>query len=142
MKIPLIKLDPELPTPLPSHPGDAGADLFARIDFVLEPGEWQTVPTGIAVAIPDGHVGLVAPRSGMAVRNAISVVNGPGVIDAGYRGEIKAVIINHGSESVEFQRGDRIAQLLVLEAPDWEFFVVDHLGDSRRGAGGFGSTGA
>jgi dUTP pyrophosphatase len=142
MKIPLIKLDPELPTPRRAHDGDAGADLFAREDTTLEPGAWAAVPTGVAIAVPDGHVGLVAPRSGLAARNAISVVNGPGVIDAGYRGEIKAILINHSDAAVSLRRGDRIAQLLVLPAPDWEFAEVEALDESSRGEGGFGSTGA
>ena len=142
MKIPLIKLDTELPTPRRSHTGDAGVDLFASESTRLAPGAWAAVPTGVAVAIPEGYVGLIAPRSGLAVRNAISVVNGPGVIDSGYRGELKAVLINHSGETVEFNRGDRIAQLLILHAPAWELAEVDALDESARGEAGFGSTGA
>lgn len=142
MKIPLVKLDPELPTPRRAHTGDAGVDLYAREDTTLPSGGWAAVPTGVAVAIPDGHVGLVAPRSGLAVRNAISVVNGPGVIDSGYRGEIKAVLINHGGAEVILKRGDRIAQLLIVRVPSWELEEVAELDDSARGEGGFGSTGA
>lgn len=142
MKIPLLKLDPELPTPRRAHEGDAGVDLHAREDTTLAPGAWAAIPTGIAVAVPDGHVGLVAPRSGLAARSAISVVNGPGVIDAGYRGEIKAVLINHSSSEVTLRRGDRIAQLLVLPAPTWEPEEVATLEESGRGEGGFGSTGS
>ena len=142
MKIPLIKLDPELPTPGAAHPGDAGADLYAREEVILEPGEWSAVKTGVAVAIPAEYVGLVAPRSGLAVRSAISVVNGPGVIDAGYRGEIMAVLINHSTERVTLKRGDRIAQLLIIETPTWEFVEVEDLDTSERGARGFGSTGS
>jgi len=99
------------------------------------------VPTGIAVAIPEGHTGLVAPRSGLAARHAISVVNGPGVIDAGYRGEINAILINHGPASITLARGDRIAQLLVVPVLQIELFPVGELPDSPRGSGGFGSTG-
>jgi dUTP pyrophosphatase len=99
------------------------------------------VPTGIAVAIPDGHAGLVAPRSGLAARHAISVVNGPGVIDAGYRGEVKAILINHGPEPIALERGDRIAQLLVVPALEIELVAVTELPASQRGSGGFGSTG-
>ena len=142
MKIPLIKLDTELPTPSRSHPGDAGFDLYARVSTELEPGEWAAVATGVAVAIPDGHVGLVAPRSGLAVRSGISVVNGPGVIDTGYRGEIMAVLINHGAERVVLARGDRIAQLIIVPINEWDIEEVDDLEETTRGAAGFGSTGA
>ena len=141
MKIPLIKLDPELPTPRRAHAGDAGVDLYARQDTILGPGSWAAVPTGVAVAIPAGHVGLVAPRSGLAARHAISVVNGPGVIDSGYRGEIKAILINHGSDEVILRRGDRIAQLLIMTFPSWELEEVAELDASVRGDDGFGSTG-
>jgi dUTP pyrophosphatase len=141
MKIPVLLLDPELPMPSRAHPGDAGIDLHARVTTTLEPGEWAMIPTGIAVAVPSGHVGLVAPRSGLAARHAISVVNGPGVIDAGYRGEINAILINHGIESVTFRRGDRIAQMLVTPIVDIDTVKVDTLPDSDRGEGGFGSSG-
>jgi len=141
MKIPLIKLDAALPTPSRAHPGDAGVDLYARQATTLAPGAWKSVATGIAVSIPEGHVGLVAPRSGLAARSAISVVNGPGVIDQGYRGEIKALLINHGFEPVELKRGDRIAQLLVMPIASWDFDLVDELEESDRGKHGFGSTG-
>ena len=141
MKIPLIKLDPELPTPSRAHARDAGVDLYAREDTALAPGAWKAVPTGIAVAIPEGYVGLVAPRSGLAVRSGVSVVNGPGIIDEGYRGEIMAVLINHGPAVLELARGDRIAQLLVVPIADWRFDVVQDLGASERGKQGFGSTG-
>jgi dUTP pyrophosphatase len=141
MKIPLIKLDAELPTPGHAHPGDAGTDLFARRDVVLGPGEWDMVPTGVAIALPDGFVGLVAPRSGLAMRHGISVVNGPGVVDAGYRGELRVIIINHGTETVNLSRGDRIAQILVVPVAEVVFEVVEELPESPRGDGGFGSTG-
>ena len=141
MKIPVVKLDPDLPTPQRAHPGDAGVDLYARVATVLEPGEWAMIPTGIAVAIPDGYVGLVAPRSGLAARNAISVVNGPGVVDAGFRGEIHAILINHSRNRVELDRGNRIAQLVVVPIPEVDLEPVDELPDTARGSGGFGSSG-
>ena len=142
MKIPFLRLDPELSVPHRVHHSDAGMDLHARSDAVIAPGEWAMIPTGIAVAIPEGHAGLVAPRSGLAARHGISVVNGPGVIDAGYRGEIKVILINHGAESLEINRSDRVAQLLVVPVALPELVEVEDLPDSSRGAGGFGSSGA
>lgn len=141
MKIPVLRLDPELPMPARAHSGDAGIDLQARVATTLEPGEWAMIPTGIAVAIPVGHVGLVAPRSGLAARHGISVVNGPGVVDAGYRGEINAILINHGRDSVTLRRGDRIAQMLIVPVAMVETEEVERLPDSDRGSGGFGSSG-
>lgn len=141
MKIPVLRLDPDLPLPQRAHPGDAGVDLHAAVTTVLGPGEWSMVPTGIAVAIPDGHVGLVAPRSGLAARHAITVVNGPGVVDAGFRGELHAIVINHGPVAVELARGDRIAQLIVVPIPATEWEPVDELPVTVRGDGGFGSSG-
>jgi dUTP pyrophosphatase len=108
----------------------------------LEPGERATVPTGIALAIPPGHAGLVAPRSGLAAKHGISVVNGPGLIDAGYRGEIKVVLVNLSAVRFSIERGDRIAQLVVIPVVDQEYHIVDELPDSGRGSGGFGSTGS
>jgi dUTP pyrophosphatase len=142
MKIPFLRLDPELPVPVSAHDGDAGVDLHARDDVVLEPGEWAMVPTGIAVAIPEGHAGLVAPRSGLAARHAIGVVNGPGVVDSGYRGELKVILINHGPTDVHLDRGDRIAQLVVVPVPSVELEEVEELPGSQRGVRGFGSTGS
>jgi dUTP pyrophosphatase len=141
MKIPLLRLDPELPVPGRAHVGDAGVDLQARHDVTLQPGERVMLATGVAVAIPDGYVGLVASRSGMAVRHGIGVVNGPGVIDSGFRGEVHVILINHGPVAVELQRGARIAQLLVVPVAAVELVEVDELPDSERGARGFGSTG-
>jgi dUTP pyrophosphatase len=141
MKIPFLRLDPELSSPRRAHHDDAGIDLRARDDTVLEPGEWAMVPTGVAVAIPEGHAGLVAPRSGLAARHGISVVNGPGVIDSGYRGELKVILINHGTTALHLNRGDRVAQLLVVPIALPEMVEVDELPDSTRGAGGFGSSG-
>lgn len=142
MKIPLHRLDFALPLPKHQQDGDAGVDLHAREDTKIAPGQWDLVPTGVAVAIPEGFVGLVAPRSGLALRSGIGVVNGPGVVDSGYRGELKVILINHSHEEVLLQRGDRIAQLVVVPAADVEFVEVEELPDSGRGDGGFGSTGS
>jgi dUTP pyrophosphatase len=142
MNISYLKLDSELPTPHHSYPGDGGVDLYARASATLVPGEQQMIPTGIAVAIPDGYAGLVVPRSGLAAKHGIGVINGPGLIDAGYRGEIHIVLINHGHEPFDVERGDRIAQLVVVAVAVQEFVEVDILPDSVRGDGGFGSTGS
>ena len=141
MHISVQRLDRELPMPTHSHEGDAGVDLRTSTDFKLQSGERRLVPTGIAVAIPQSYVGLVCPRSGMAVKYGISVVNGPGVVDSGYRGELKVALINHGADSVSFERGDRIAQLLVVPVAVPELTEVVELPTSDRGEGGFGSTG-
>ncbi|WP_345941400.1 dUTP diphosphatase [Nesterenkonia sp. E16_10] len=142
ISVPLKQLDPGLDPPRYAHPGDAGADLLTAEDFTLEPGERRLVPTGIALALPQGWVGLVHPRSGLAVRHGITVVNAPGTVDAGYRGEIKVCLLNTDrSETVHFARGDRIAQLLLQKVEQAEFTLVDDLETSDRGAGGFGSTG-
>ncbi len=142
MQIPLQRLDGELPIPAHAHPGDGGVDLYARESTRLDAGERAVVPTGIAVAIPDGFAGLVTPRSGLAARNGISVVNGPGLVDSGYRGEIKVVLVNLSNGPFEIERGDRIAQFVVIPVAVQEFVPVDELPDSTRGSGGFGSTGA
>ena len=141
MQINFRKLDSELPTPGHAHPGDGGVDLYARENVRLEPEAWTMVPTGIAVAIPVGYAGLVVPRSGLAARRGVGVVNGPGLVDAGYRGEINVILINHGSDPLELERGERIAQLVVVPVVEQEFVEVDELPESERGAGGFGSTG-
>ena len=141
MQITFLKLDSELPNPTHAHPGDGGVDLYARENVRLDPEAWTTVPTGIAVAIPEGYAGLVVPRSGLAARLGVGVVNGPGLVDAGYRGEIKVILINHGPEPLELERGERIAQLVVVPVVDQEFVEVDELPESARGEGGFGSTG-
>ncbi len=142
MKIPLQRLDNGLPVPAHAHPGDGGIDLCARSACELGPGERGLVATGIAVAIPDGYAGFVTPRSGLAARHGISVVNGPGLVDAGYRGEIKVVLVNLSSEAFVIERGDRIAQLVVVPVAVQDFEVVDELRATRRGSGGFGSTGS
>lgn len=141
MQVNFVRIDEELPVPSPAHIGDAAVDLHSRIDVTLEPGARSAVPTGIAVALPEGHAGLVLPRSGHARRHGIGVVNGPGLIDSGYRGEISVLLINHGDETVEFARGDRIAQLAIVPVPAIEWTEVDSLDETTRGAGGFGSTG-
>jgi dUTP pyrophosphatase len=138
----LQRLDLALPLPAYAHPGDAGADLCAAIDVTLRPGERQTVPTGIAIALPPGYVGLVHPRSGLAARHGITVVNAPGTVDAGYRGEIKVTLLNTDAQTpVSFARGDRIAQLVIQRVSHAHFAEVGQLPGSARGAGGFGSTG-
>ena len=138
----IAALDPELPLPGYAHPGDAGADLRARIDVRIEPGQRVAVPTGVAIALPSGFVGFVVPRSGLARRHRIALVNSPGTIDAGYRGEIEVLLINHDHvEPVSIARGDRIAQLVIQPVVQARFHQVDQLPGSHRGEGGFGSSG-
>jgi dUTP pyrophosphatase len=140
--ISIRRLDPELPLPSYAHPGDAGADLYAREDLTLKPGERRLVPTGISLALPEGYVALVHPRSGLAHRNGLSIVNAPGTIDAGYRGEVQVCLVNlDPATPIELRRGDRIAQLVIQQFETATFVEVDHLPDSARGAGGYGSTG-
>jgi dUTP pyrophosphatase len=141
-KILVKQLDPDLPLPSHARPGDAGVDLYASEGGELAPGQRAMVPTGIAVAVPEGHVGLIAPRSGLAVRHGISLVNSPGILDAGYRGEIHVVMINQATEPFSFERGDRIAQLIVVPFATQHYVVVDELPSTERGSGGFGSTGS
>jgi dUTP pyrophosphatase len=141
MEILIMRLDPDLDLPSRAHPGDAGFDLSAREAVDLAPGEWATIPTGIAVAIPEGHAGLVVPRSGIAARHGISVVNGPGVVDAGYRGEVQVVLINLGTVQFRVERGDRIAQLVVVPIASATLTEVAELPESARGPDGFGSSG-
>jgi dUTP pyrophosphatase len=136
------RLDPELPLPAYAHPGDAGADLLTTVDVTIAPGERALVPTGIAIALPEGYAAFVQPRSGLAARHGLSVVNTPGTVDAGYRGEIKVMLINHDlREPIELRRGDRIAQLVVQRVERARFREVAGLPGSVRGAGGYGSTG-
>ncbi len=142
LEISVLRLDPDLPLPAYAHPGDAGADLVTTVDVTLAPGERAMVPTGIALALPEGFVALVHPRSGLAARHGLSIVNTPGTIDAGYRGEIKVLLINHDpKEPIELRRGDRIAQLVVQRFEQARFVDVEVLPESVRGAGGYGSTG-
>jgi dUTP pyrophosphatase len=142
VEILLRRIDEQVPLPSYAHPGDAGADLTTTVDVVLQPGERAMVPTGISIALPSGYVALVHPRSGLAARCGISIVNAPGTIDAGYRGEIKVLLINlDPAEPVKLVRGDRIAQLVVQQFEHARFVEVDELPESRRGDGGYGSTG-
>ena len=135
-------LDPELPAPAYAKPGDAGADLRSRIDFELEPGERALVPTGVAIALPEGYVGLVHPRSGLATKNGITIVNAPGTVDSGYRGELMVTLLNTDkTKSFHVQRGDRIAQLVIQKYEHATFTVVDELDQTERGSSGFGSSG-
>lgn len=142
LDIPLRRLDDGLPVPSYAHPGDAGADLCTAVDVTLAPGERALVPTGVALALPEGYVGLVHPRSGLAHRHGLSIVNAPGTVDAGYRGEIKVCLVNlDASQPVSLERGDRIAQLVVQRVEQVRFVEVDELEGSARGDGGYGSTG-
>ena len=136
------RLDPGLPLPAREHPGDAGLDLRSRLDVRLEPGGRSLVPTGVAIALPSGFAAFVHPRSGMALRHGVTVLNAPGTIDAGYRGEISIILVNHDRfEAFDIARGDRIAQLIVSPVVTAAMVEVSDLPGSHRGSGGFGSTG-
>lgn len=136
------RLDPELPLPAYALPGDAGADIVAATDVTLAPGERAVLPTGLAIALPEGYAAFVHPRSGLAARVGLGLVNAPGTIDCGYRGEIKVIVINHDTaSSLRLSRGERIAQLVVQRVEHARFVEVDELPASERGAGGHGSTG-
>lgn len=136
------RLDPGLPAPAYAHPGDAGADLCAAEDVELAPGERQVVPTGIAIALPDGYAAFVHPRSGLGAKLGVTIVNAPGTVDAGYRGEIKVTLLNTDiRNTVRLKRGDRIAQLVIQRVERAVFHEVETLPGSARGDGGFGSTG-
>jgi dUTP pyrophosphatase len=142
VEILIQRLDADLPLPAYAHPGDAGADLTSAVDIELAPGQRALVPTGIAVALPDGYAAFVHPRSGLAVRAGVGVVNAPGTVDAGYRGEIKVLLINHDpTQPVLLRRGDRIAQLVIQRVEQARFHEVKLLPGSARGEGGYGSTG-
>lgn len=142
MTVQLKMLDDGLAVPAYAHPGDAGADLCTREDFTLEPGQRRLVPTGVSIALPFGYVALIHPRSGLAARHGVTVLNSPGTVDAGYRGEISVTLVNTDrTEPISFRRGDRIAQMLIQRVETVRFETVDELEDSVRGAGGFGSTG-
>lgn len=133
---------PDVPMPSYAHPGDAGADLTTRVDFTLAPGERLTVPTGVKIALPQGYVALVHPRSGLAAKHGVTIVNAPGTVDAGYRGEIAVTLINTDATSpVSFSVGDRIAQLVIQRVERAAFVQVESLPGSHRGESGFGSTG-
>ena len=142
LPVQILMLDGGLEPPAYATDGDAGADLRTAVDLVLEPGERALVPTGVAMALPYGYVGLVHPRSGLAARHGVTVVNAPGTVDAGYRGEIRVCLLNTDRhEAVTFARGDRIAQLVIQRVEHAAFSVVEELPESVRGTGGFGSTG-
>jgi dUTP pyrophosphatase len=142
VQISIRRVDPGLPLPSYAHPGDAGADLHSAVDLTLQPGERALVATGIAMAIPEGYVALVHPRSGLAARHGISIVNAPGTIDAGYRGEVQVCLVNTDPhEPFTIRRGDRIAQLVIQRFETASFVEADALPESVRGAGGYGSTG-
>jgi dUTP pyrophosphatase len=142
VKVLIKRLDPGVPLPIYAKGGDAGADIVSAVDITLAPGERALVPTGISIALPDGYVALVHPRSGLAIKHGVTMVNAPGTVDAGYRGELKLILINHDqTESVSFKRGDRVAQLVIQQVERAEFIEVQELPGSGRGADGFGSTG-
>jgi dUTP pyrophosphatase len=143
VRISIRRLDPGLPLPAAQHDGDAGLDLYAASDVTLEPrGGRALVPTGVAIAIPPGYAGFVQPRSGLALRHGVTVVNTPGLVDAGYRDEIRVLLINHDpAEPFKVSRGDRVAQLVIQRFERVEWHEVDDLDDSERGLGGWGSTG-
>ena len=142
-KILIKRLDQTVPLPSYAKAGDAGADLATRIDFTINPGQRMLVPTGISIALPNGYVALVHPRSGLAIKHGISMVNTPGTVDAGYRGELQVILINHDlTQPVSFKKGDRIAQLVIQKVERADFVEVSDLPGSDRSSGGFGSTGS
>ena len=143
LEIPVLVLDPELPLPSYARAGDAGADLVARTGALLAPrGGRELIPTGIAIAVPEGFAGFVQPRSGLAVRHGVTVLNSPGLIDAGYRDELRVVLVNLDPDTpYEVVRGDRIAQLVIMAVEQARFVVTEALSASARGQGGFGHTG-
>ena len=143
LPVPIVRLDPDLPLPSYAHPGDAGADLVAREDVLLAAGGGRAlVPTGCAVAIPDGYAGFVQPRSGLALKHGVTTLNTPGLVDSGYRGELKVILVNTDpTTDYQVRRGDRIAQLVVQQVATCDFRVVDELPPATRSSGGFGSTG-
>lgn len=143
MDVLIKRLDESMPLPSYAKAGDAGADLATRIDFTIKPGERMLVPTGISIALPNGYVALVHPRSGLAIKHGISMVNTPGTVDAGYRGELQVILINHDlTQPVSFKKGDRIAQLVIQKVERADFVEVSDLPGSDRSSGGFGSTGS
>ena len=136
------QLDPELPLPRFAKPGDAGADLYARIELTLAPGERALMPTGIAIALPPGFAAFIHPRSGLAIRDGLSMVNAPGTVDASYRGEIQVILVNMDrTNAISIKRGDRVAQIVIQRIENVNFVPVLQLPGTERGSGGFGSTG-
>jgi dUTP pyrophosphatase len=142
LRVSVLRMATDLPLPAYARADDAGLDLHAAEAVTLAPGARALVPTGLALAIPAGFAGFVLPRSGLALRHGVTLLNTPGLIDAGYRGEIKVLLVNHGAEPVVLNRGDRVAQLVVQRVEQVALAPVSELPDSARGAGGFGSTGA
>jgi dUTP pyrophosphatase len=143
LKVLVTRIDKSMPTPSYAKGGDAGADLSTAIDFTIAPGERKLIPTGISIALPDGYAAFVHPRSGLAIKYGVSMVNTPGTIDAGYRGELQVILINHDlTQSASFKKGDRIAQLVFQKVERAEFVEVTQLPGSQRASGGFGSTGS
>jgi dUTP pyrophosphatase len=143
LEVLIKRLDDSVPMPTYAKGGDAGADLCTTIDFIIAPGERQLIPTGISIALPNGYAAFVHPRSGLAIKNGVSMVNTPGTVDAGYRGELKVILINHDlTQAVSFKKGDRIAQLVIQKVEHAQFVEVSQLPGSERDAGGFGSTGS
>jgi dUTP pyrophosphatase len=136
------RLYPDVPLPAYGKPGDAGADITTRVDVTIEPGERLLVPTGLSIALPFGFAAFVHPRSGLAIKHGVSMVNTPGTVDAGFRGELQVILINHDlREAISFKKGDRIAQLVIQRVEAAQFIEVDELPGSERASGGFGSTG-
>ena len=136
------RLDPSVPLPKYGKAGDAGGDITTRVDITIEPGERALVPTGLSIALPFGFAAFVHPRSGLAIKHGVSMVNTPGTVDAGYRGELQVILINHDlREAISFKKGDRIAQLVIQRVEAAQFIEVNELPGSERAEGGFGSTG-
>lgn len=142
VKVLITRLDESVPMPGYAKAGDAGADLTSRVEITLQPGERALVPTGISIALPNGYAAFVHPRSGLAIKHGVSMVNTPGTVDAGFRGELKVILINHDRDTaITFHKGDRIAQLVIQKVEQAQFIDVEYLPGSDRGEGGFGSTG-
>lgn len=142
LNVRIKRIDKDLPLPRYAHTGDAGCDLYSREEVVIKPGERVLVGTGIAISLPKGHAAFIQPRSGLAAKHGITIVNTPGLIDCQYRGEIKIILLNTDSkESFIVKRGDKIAQMVVQKVEEAQFIEVDELDETQRGAGGFGSTG-
>jgi dUTP diphosphatase len=141
IKLAVKRLDPSVPLPVRAREGDAGLDLHAAHDLTLEPGARGVVGTGLAIAIPAGYAGLVLPRSGLALTHGLTILNTPGLVDSGYRGEVKILLVNHDAKPVTLTRGQRVAQLVIQRVEPAELVEVSELPSSQRGTGGFGSTG-
>lgn len=138
----LVRLLDDVPAPSYAHPGDAGADLVTTVDVEIPPQGRVVVPTGVSIALPDGYAAFVHPRSGLAARHGVTIVNAPGTVDAGYRGEIKVILLNtDATEAVKLVRGDRVAQLVIQRVERARFLLAEALPGSHRGAGGLGSSG-